>query len=262
MKMQGTPFSVRGLKEAEDAPEVAITSASSLRPSSWPICFASNCERCGEGLGYFREEGMEKVGDDEAEQVTAAGHQPAGHEVGMVVELLDSLQDPGPRLLGDIRIIPKHFGDCHCREAQATRNVLHRHRHNVHYSTQALCHDGNYRSPARKRGGSADLAACHGCDDEKRLLARGNLFRESRVGRLVGQILGTGKEPHEGPAPMRDMIPDGPAEHGVSLFERVEDGLLRDPLSDLENYFAIDLCQHPEMSWKQDADLSPGHGNV
>src|SRR2546426_4003600 len=74
----------------------------------------------------------------------------------------------------------------------------------------------------------------------------------------MGQILLAGEEPHERPAPLRDVVADGPAQHRIAGLERVEDRALRDRTFDVDLHLAVDARQLPQMWRGHDA----GHGSV
>src|ERR1043166_2944929 len=70
----------------------------------------------------------------------------------------------------------------------------------------------------------------------------------------MGKILLAGKEAHERPALLRDVIADRPSQHRVTPFERIEDGALGDRTRDLELHFTVDFGQFLEVKRKRDAD--------
>src|ERR1017187_6524876 len=94
--------------------------------------------------------------------------------------------------------------------------------------------------------------------DEKGLRARCDCGGQRGVGRLMGQILLAGEEPHERPALFGDVIADGPAQGRVTGLERVEDRALRDLARNVELHFARDARQDAQMRREHD----PDHGSV
>jgi len=72
------------------------------------------------------------------------------------------------------------------------------------------------------------------------------------------KVLFAGEEPQERPALLRDVIADGPAQHGIAGLKRVEDRLLRDRALDLNLHFAADVRQCSQVLREYDAD----HGSV
>jgi hypothetical protein len=74
----------------------------------------------------------------------------------------------------------------------------------------------------------------------------------------MGEILLAGEKPHEGPAALRNVVPDGAAQHWIASLQRVQDGALRDRTFDLELHLSVDACQRPQMSRKHDSY----HGSV
>src|ERR1022692_1951947 len=110
----------------------------------------------------------------------------------------------------------------------------------------------------RKAITSPCLAAGNGPYDEKGLRARCDCGGQRGVGRLMGQILLAGEEPHERPALFGDVIADGPAQGRVTGLERVEDRALRDLARNVELHFARDARQDAQMRREHD----PDHGSV
>src|SRR5438128_3218450 len=102
------------------------------------------------------------------------------------------------------------------------------------------------------------LPAGHGPDDQKRLSAGRDCFRQQVVGGFVREILLAGKEPHERAALVRDLVTDRPAQHRVARLERVEDRALGGFALDVELHLALDARERPKMSRQYHAD----HGRV
>src|SRR5438876_3864835 len=114
------------------------------------------------------------------------------------------------------------------------------------------------RCQRARRSERWSLTAGHGPDDQKGLGARRDRVGQRGVRRFVGQILLAGEEPHERPAPLRDVVADGPAQHRIAGLERVEDRALRDRTFDVDLHLALDARQLPQMWREYDAD----HGSV
>ena len=68
----------------------------------------------------------------------------------------------------------------------------------------------------------------HGAKHDERLGTVGDGVGEGSVGRVVGEVLLAGEETDEGAALLRDVIADGPAQHGIARLQGVEDRTLRD----------------------------------
>src|SRR5205807_1511276 len=54
-----------------------------------------------------------------------------------------------------------------------------------------------------------------------------DFFGDRSIRRFEREILAAGEEAHERPTLLRDVIADGPAQHGIFAFERVENRALR-----------------------------------
>src|SRR6266704_2208644 len=106
------------------------------------------------------------------------------------------------------------------------------------------------------RGGF--LPSGDGPDDQERLGPPRHRVGQGDVRRLVGQVLLAGEEPHERPALLGDLVPDGPAQHGIAGLEGVEDHAQGGRPLDLELHLAADACQRPQVGGQLDAD----HGRV
>lgn len=98
------------------------------------------------------------------------------------------------------------------------------------------------------------LSAGHCADDEIGFLAGKNFIGEQGVGGFVGQVRLAGEEADEGAALECAVIPDRPAEHGISRFDGVENGAMSDWSRNLECEFAINMGERAEMEWEADAD--------
>jgi hypothetical protein len=65
---------------------------------------------------------------------------------------------------------------------------------------------------------------------QKRLLAGSDRLGERLVGRVVGEVLFTGKKAQERAALLGVMIADGAAQHGITGLERIQHRALRSSL--------------------------------
>ena len=72
------------------------------------------------------------------------------------------------------------------------------------------------------------------------------------------QILLAGEESNEGAALLSDVVAEGPAQHGIRGFKRVEHGPLRDRTFDFEQNIAANPRQRAQMARK----YSPDHDSV
>ena len=102
------------------------------------------------------------------------------------------------------------------------------------------------------------LAARNGRHDEKRLRPARDRLGEGLIGRFQGKVALASKEAQERPAALSSVIANGPAQHRLMGFERIEDGALRRHTLDREPNLAVDVGMHPQMRWEDDAD----HGSV
>ena len=91
-------------------------------------------------------------------------------------------------------------------------------------------------------------------DDEKRLPARGDGFRQRGVRRVVRPILLADVEAKEWAALFRDVIADGSLEHREARLERVEDGTNRDRSRYVELDLSIQLRESAQVQWQGDAN--------
>ena len=90
------------------------------------VCGAQDA---AEGFGELREEGMDEVGDDEADGVGASAGQAARHHVGLVVQLLHALQHALAGLFADVAVAAQHLGDGDGGDAEIARDVFQPDRH-------------------------------------------------------------------------------------------------------------------------------------
>jgi hypothetical protein len=70
----------------------------------------------------------------------------------------------------------------------------------------------------------------------------------------VGQILATSEKPHERPALPGETIANGPAQHRIAGFERVEDRALGCLAIDFDFHFTANARQSPQMCREYDPD--------
>jgi hypothetical protein len=75
---------------------------------------------------------------------------------------------------------------------------------------------------ATKLDREQSLAACYGSDDQEWLFSGCYGAGQRGIRRVVRQVFVAGKEAQEGSALLRDLIADGPSEHRVASFQRVE----------------------------------------
>jgi len=66
------------------------------------------------------------------------------------------------------------------------------------------------------------LATGNRIDDDERLLTRHNGVGERSVGRVVVEVFFAGSFTIKEASVLRVMVADGPAQHGIAGFERVE----------------------------------------
>lgn len=82
-------------------------------------------QHAGHAFGYFAEERMHQVRDDQANTVRPARDQRAGGEVGPIVHFLHAFEDAVPGFGTDIGVVAQHFGNCDNGDSQIVRDVLH-----------------------------------------------------------------------------------------------------------------------------------------
>jgi len=98
-----------------------------------------------------------------------------------------------------------------------------------------------------QRSKRSALAPGDGPDNDERLLPGRDRLGQWSIRRLVGQILLAGEETQERPALLRDLVADGPAQHGIAGFERVQDRPQRDRPVEFKFYFAANVRQRSQM---------------
>jgi len=74
----------------------------------------------------------------------------------------------------------------------------------------------------------------------------------------MGQILLAREETQKRPSLLRDVIADGPAQHGVAGLKRLEDRPLCDRTVEFERHLAADMGKRSQVLREYDAD----HGSV
>src|SRR5947207_434424 len=87
-------------------------------------------------------------------------------------------------------------------------------------------------------------------DNEKRLGSGRDCLGERSLRRFVGQILTASEKPHEGSAPLRDMIPDRSAQHWIAGLDRIKDRALRCRATNLEVHLTLDVGECSQM-WRE-----------
>jgi len=89
------------------------------------------------------------------------------------------------------------------------------------------------------------LASGNGTYDKEGFRPRHDRVGQRGVRRLMGQVLLAGKEPHERPAFLRDVVPDCPAQHRKAGLECIENRALRCLTPEVERHLTVDLRQYP-----------------
>jgi hypothetical protein len=117
---------------------------------------------------------------------------------------------------------------------------------------------GRCRSVMWSVPGCTLLAARYRPHNQKRLCPGRDRVGQRGVRQFVGHILLAGKEPHERPALLGDVVADRPAKHGITGLEGVENRALRDRSLDFELHFAVDAGQRSQMEREDDSN----HGSV
>src|SRR5262249_51269448 len=79
------------------------------------------------------------------------------------------------------------------------------------------------------------------------LRARRHGVRHQRIQRFIGDILLAGKETDKCATPFRDVIADGPTQHRIGCFDRVQHGTL--------GYRTVDLNVHLSPDARQGAQV-------
>src|SRR6266849_9782570 len=97
-----------------------------------------------------------------------------------------------------------------------------------------------------------------GPDDQQRLLPGYHGVGQRCIRRFVRQILLACEEAQEGTALLRDVIANGPAQHGIVGLQGVEHRALRGRTRDVELHLTADARQSAQMRREYD----PNHGNV
>jgi len=98
------------------------------------------------------------------------------------------------------------------------------------------------------------LAARDRPDDEEGLTAAGDRWGEGRLRGVVREVLAAGEKPHEGPAAVRRVVPDRPAEGGIGCLDGGQDRMLRSLAWDVDLDLAAHAREGSKMGRKDDAD--------
>ncbi len=98
------------------------------------------------------------------------------------------------------------------------------------------------------------LTPGNGSHNQKGLRSCRDCLGQRGIRRFVGYILLAGKETHKGPAPLRDVVADRPAQHRIAYLDRVEDRADRNRPLNLELDFAADARQSPQVWRQHDSD--------
>src|ERR1700733_4205099 len=90
-------------------------------------------------------------------------------------------------------------------------------------SAQTTSHWKKYRSRLSRRKSPAtparrELSAGDGADDEKRLSACSDRFRQRHIGRFVGHIFANSEETHQRTTLFADVIANGATQGGIAGF--------------------------------------------
>jgi hypothetical protein len=101
-------------------------------------------------------------------------------------------------------------------------------------------------------------ASGDGAQDDQGIVSTSHGGGKRRVGGLVGQVLAGGKKTHEGPPLEGVVVADRPAQRGIALLERVEDGPQRGRPFDLESDLRLRAAEPSQRRGNLDAD----HGSV
>ena len=72
---------------------------------------------------------MHEIRNDQAGQMAAPCDKRASRQIWLVVQFLDSLQDPVSGLRTDVFMVPQHLGDSHYRHTKIAGYVLQSNRH-------------------------------------------------------------------------------------------------------------------------------------
>src|SRR6185369_7872369 len=84
------------------------------------------------------------------------------------------------------------------------------------------------------------LTSSNSAYDIKRLGSGRDCLRQRSVGRLVSDILATGKEPQQRPALSGHMVPNGPTQHRIASLQRIENRVSCHCTIDLELHISAD----------------------
>ncbi len=112
--------------------------------------------------------------------------------------------------------------------------------------------------PCRAAVGHPQLPASDGPDDQQRFRTGGHGRGQQRIGREVREIFLTGKDAQKWSPLSGDVVADGPAQHRVARFERVEHSAQRDRFVALQFDFWAELGEPAQMVWQYNTN----HGSV
>jgi len=94
--------------------------------------------------------------------------------------------------------------------------------------------------------------------DQQRFLPRRDRLGQRSIRRFMRQIFLAGEESQKRPPHLCDLIPNRPAQHGITGLQRVEHRRQSDRSYDFEMHFAPCVCQRAKMLREYD----PDHGSV
>src|SRR5690606_24950372 len=85
-------------------------------------------------------------------------------------------------------------------------------------------------------------APCHGADNAQRFCAGNDRIRQRLVPRFKGPVLSGNQEADKRPALSSGMISDGAAQHGILLFQRIENSTQGGSAVQLQADLTVGLC--------------------
>src|SRR5580693_1275605 len=106
------------------------------------------------------------------------------------------------------------------------------------------------------------LSARDGSKDEQRFFALSNSFGQRRIGRLMRQILGAGKEAQKRAALQSSVVTDRAAQHGITAFECIEDSPDGHGFSNLQFQRPLHLRERAQVKGDFDLDQRTAHDSV
>jgi len=99
-----------------------------------------------EGLGKLGEEGMNEIGDDEADGISSSAGEAASHHVGLIVQLLHALEDAFACFFADICIAAQDLGDGDDGDTKIARDVFKTDSHRIPKQDEARGQDVSCRA--------------------------------------------------------------------------------------------------------------------